>query len=84
MGIWVLRTTGSITQFALTYIATSIPVICFSPFAGAIVDRWDRRRIMMVCDGISAALMIALAGLLSTSHLVVVAHLHCSLVHIFI
>ena len=71
LGIWVLRTTGSTTQFALTYIATSIPAICFSPFAGAIVDRWDRRRIMMVCDGISAALMIALAGLLSTSHLAV-------------
>jgi MFS family permease len=71
LGIWVLRTTGSTTQFALTYIATSIPAICISPLAGALVDRWDRRRIMMICDGISAALMIALAGLLSTGHLAV-------------
>ncbi len=71
LGIWVLRTTGSTTQFALTFIATALPAICVSPFAGALVDRWNRRRTMMFCDGLAAVLMVALAGLLSTGHLAV-------------
>lgn len=69
LGIWVLRTTGSTTEFALTYIASSIPAICVSPFAGALVDRWNRRRILIACDGLSAVLMVVLAGLLSAGHL---------------
>jgi MFS transporter, DHA3 family, macrolide efflux protein len=69
LGIWVLRTTGSTTKFALTFIATAIPAICISPFAGALVDRWDRRRILIVCDGLSTTLMVGLAGLLASGHL---------------
>jgi MFS family permease len=71
LGLWVLRTTGSTTRFALTFMATALPAICVSPFAGALVDRWSRRRTMMFCDGLGAGLMVALAGLLATGHLAV-------------
>lgn len=71
LGIWVLRTTGSTTRFALTFLASTIPAICVSPFAGALVDRWNRRWIMMICDGSCAVLMIVLAGLLASGHLAV-------------
>ncbi|MBL8264002.1 MAG: MFS transporter [Xanthomonadaceae bacterium] len=71
LGLWVLRTTGSTTQFAITFIATALPAIFFAPLAGALVDRWDRRRILMGCDVLSAMLMGALALLLTSGHLAI-------------
>jgi len=71
LGIWVLRSTGSTTQFALIYIAMDIPLLFVSPFAGALVDRWDRRRLMIACDSICAITSLVLAGLLATEHLAI-------------
>lgn len=71
LGLWVLRTTGSTTQFAVTFIVSALPVIFLAPLAGALVDRWDRRRILMACDTLSATLMGSLALLLSSGHLAV-------------
>ena len=71
LGLWVLHTTGSTTQFAITFIVTALPAIFFAPLAGALVDRWDRRRILMACDVLSAALMGSLVMLLSSGHLAV-------------
>jgi MFS family permease len=63
IGIWVFQKTGSVTNFALTILAIAIPSIVISPFAGAFIDRWDRRRTMMLAD--TAAGMCSLAmGLL--------------------
>src|SRR5262245_7920459 len=71
LGLWVLRTTGSTTQFAITFIVTALPAIFAAPLAGALVDRWDRRTILMTCDVLSALLMGSLAILLTTGHLAV-------------
>jgi DHA3 family macrolide efflux protein-like MFS transporter len=71
LGIWVLRTTGSTTLFAITFIVTAIPAILISPFAGVLADRWNRRQIMIACDALSAVLMIGLAGLLTVGQLAV-------------
>ena len=71
MGIWVLRTTGSTTQFALIYLAMDLPLILVAPFAGAMVDRWDRRRVMIVCDSLCAATTFALVALLASQHLAI-------------
>lgn len=71
LGLWVLHTTGSTTQFAITFIVTALPAMFFAPLAGALVDRWDRRRILMACDALSAALMGSLVLLLSSGHLAV-------------
>jgi MFS family permease len=63
IGIWVFQKTGSVTNFALTILAIALPSIVISPFAGALIDRWDRRRTMMLAD--TAAGMCSLAmGLL--------------------
>jgi len=69
LGIWVLRTTGSTTQFAMTFLAMTIPALVVSTVAGALVDRWDRRRTMIGCDLLSAATMLVLAGLGASGHL---------------
>ena len=69
MGVYILHTTGSTMQFAMTFVAMDIPAMLAAPFAGALVDRWDRRRVMMACDAVSAATMLAMAGLLATDQL---------------
>ena len=71
LGIWVLRTTGSATSFAMTFVAMTIPALIVSTVAGALVDRWDRRRTMILCDVLSTATMLLLAALAVTSHLTI-------------
>lgn len=69
LGIWVYQTTGSTTRFALIFVAMAVPALLISPIAGALVDRWDRRRTMIVCDAVSALTMFALALLYATDTL---------------
>lgn len=69
LGIWILRSTGSTTYFAMTFVAMSVPALVISMVAGALVDRWDRRRTMIVCDALSAVIMLALAGLCAAGYL---------------
>lgn len=71
LGIWVLRITGSTTDFAMTFVAMTIPALVVSTIAGALVDRWDRRQTMIACDLFSAATMLVLAGLGATGHLTI-------------
>lgn len=40
---------------------TFIPYTVFSPFVGVIIDRWDRRRLLMVANGFRAAAVAAVA-----------------------
>jgi DHA3 family macrolide efflux protein-like MFS transporter len=69
LGLWVLRGTGSVTRFALISMFTVLPRILLAPVAGALTDRWDRRRTMMVSESVSAVATLALASLLYTGHL---------------
>lgn len=69
LGVWVYQTTGSTTRFALVFVAMAIPALVLSPFAGALVDRWDRRRVMVVCEVASAVVIGALALLAATDRL---------------
>ena len=43
LGIWVYQETGSALQLALIVAAARVPMLLISPFAGALIDRWDRR-----------------------------------------
>ncbi len=69
LGVWVYDTTGSTMQFAMVFVAMAVPVMLVSPFAGALVDRWDRRRIMIVCESVSALTIAALALSVATGNL---------------
>jgi MFS family permease len=59
LGFIVLRATGSPIEVGFTFAATAAPNIVFGPLAGALVDRWDRRLTMMVCDFVRALLVLA-------------------------
>jgi hypothetical protein len=50
LGIWVYETTGSVTQFAIVALTTSLPRVLLAPVAGALVDRWSRKRMMILGD----------------------------------
>jgi MFS transporter, DHA3 family, macrolide efflux protein len=50
LGVWVYQQTGSVTQFALISLFGILPGVLLAPFLGAQVDRWDRRKAMMVSD----------------------------------
>jgi MFS transporter, DHA3 family, macrolide efflux protein len=55
---WLAQLTGSATVLATASMVALLPDIILSPIAGAYVDRWNRRVVMIVADG-----MIALASL---------------------
>lgn len=53
---WLTKTTGSATVLAFASIAALIPHIAVAPFAGALVDRWNRRKVLIFADsGIALA-----------------------------
>lgn len=63
LGVWVFQRTGSVTRFALISVCTMLPGILISPLAGALVDRWDRRRAMLLSDsgaGLSTLVIVLL------------------------
>lgn len=47
---WLTRETGSATVLATATMAALLPQIVLGPFVGALVDRWNRRIIMIVAD----------------------------------
>jgi predicted MFS family arabinose efflux permease len=69
LGVWVFEQTGSATQFALIGLSAVLPRVILSPLAGAIVDRWDRRRVMILSDVGAGLSTLAIALLLWTVQL---------------
>lgn len=65
VGIWVLQKTGSTTQYAFIFICMAVPALLLAPFAGALVDRWDRRKVMIAADALAAFTVLGLGILLS-------------------
>ncbi len=60
---WLTQATGSATTLALATLAALLPGILLGPLAGALVDRWSRRLVMIVADTIAALGVLLLAGL---------------------
>ena len=53
---------------ALTGTAATLPWLGFSLVAGALVDRWDRRRVMVIVNAIRAVLVGAVAVIAGSHH----------------
>ena len=53
---------------ALTGTAATLPWLGFSLIAGALVDRWDRRRVMVTVNAVRAVLVGAVALIAGTHH----------------
>ena len=78
--VWIYQETGSAEAFGLLFFAATVPMVLLSPIAGALVDRWDRRRVLLWSDALSALMTLGIAALLYTEtfrlwHLVVLSGL---------
>ncbi len=47
---------------AISYLSVvvALPTVLFGPLAGVLVDRWDRRKVMVVCDSFRTVLVLAI------------------------
>ena len=52
--IWAWEKTGQISALATISFFAFLPTVLFSPIAGAFVDRWDRKLVMLLSDLASA------------------------------
>ena len=63
---WLAQRTGSATILTTAFLVGMLPQIVLGPFAGALVDRWNRRIIMIAADSTIAAFSLLLAWLFAT------------------
>jgi len=62
--VWYLTSsTGSATVLAIGSLMSLLPDVIISPISGALVDRWNRKTVLIVSDVLTALVTLALAGL---------------------
>ena len=64
MGVWVYQQTGSAIKFTTISLLSGLPGLLLMPIAGALVDRWDKRWMMLLSDAICS--LATLSMLLAT------------------
>ncbi|MCS6827921.1 MAG: MFS transporter [Caldilinea sp.] len=74
--LWAFQETGEATALTLVGFFSFAPVVLFSPIAGALVDRWNRKLVMILSDlgaGLAtiAILLLYVNGRLEVWHLFV-------------
>ncbi len=67
--LWLYEKTGSALQTALLSICSYAPYVLMSIFAGALSDRWDKKKTMLACDTFAACCSITVLILLKTDSL---------------
>lgn len=67
--IWAYSQTGSALNTALLSVCSYVPYILMSIFAGALSDRWDKKKTMLACDAFAAMTTLCVLGLLETGRL---------------
>jgi MFS family permease len=67
--IWAWEMTGQATALALVGFFSFGPTILLSPVAGALVDRWNRKLVMMLSDLAAGLMTLVVLALYSTDHL---------------
>src|SRR3990172_5596735 len=75
--LWVWKATGQTTSLALMAFFSFGPAVLLGPVAGALVDRWNRKVVMVLSDlaaGLAtlAVLALYLSGRLEVWHLYLV------------
>ena len=63
--ILIYQLTGSTLRVSLMLVSAALPSLLFGLFAGVIVDRYDRKRIMVMSDLVRALLSFCIPFLVS-------------------
>ena len=69
LGVWVYQKTGSVTDFALISMFGTLPGVLLAPFLGTLVDKWDRKKAILLSDSASALVTLSVAILLFMNRL---------------
>jgi MFS transporter, DHA3 family, macrolide efflux protein len=69
LGIWVFQRHSSTGQFSTVVLAASLPGILMGPFAGAFVDKWDKRKTMILAVVGQAVATLVLSALFATNRI---------------
>lgn len=67
--LWIYLTTGSLTQFAVFMMLAIVPGVFVAPLIGAVVDRSDRRAVMIAGSTGAGAVQLLLGCLVWTDNL---------------
>lgn len=62
--LWLYEKTGSALQTALLSICTYAPYVMMSIFAGALSDRWNKKKVMLICDTLAICCTLVIFALL--------------------
>jgi len=73
--VWAWEVSGQATALSLVTFFSLGPTVLFSPIAGALVDRWNRKRVMMLSD-LAAGLSTIAVLLLYASHSLQIWHVY--------
>lgn len=73
--LWLYLRSGSALETALLSVCSYAPYVVMSIFAGALSDRWNKKRTMLVCD-LLAALSTVTVFLLIRTHSLSARHLY--------
>ncbi len=68
----ILALTGSPAQAGFAGALRALPYVFFSLPAGALIDRWDRKRVMIICDAGRALSMASIPFALALGHLTII------------
>ena len=67
--VWSYQQEGSALSTAMLSVCSYAPYVAMSIFAGAISDRWNKKRILLWCDVFAAFSTVAVLILLSAGRL---------------
>lgn len=69
--LWLYEKTGSSLSTAALTICSYAPYVLMSIFAGALTDKFDKKKTMLICDVLAVLCTIVVFGLYNTKHLMV-------------
>ena len=74
----VYRLTGSAFLLGIVGFAGQIPSFLLAPFAGVLVDRWNRHRLLVITQGLAllqslAMAVLTLTGVIKTPHIILLS-----------
>lgn len=67
--LWLYLRNGSALETALLSVCSYAPYVMMSIFAGALSDRWNKKRTLLVCDLVAALCTVTVFVLLKTDSL---------------
>ena len=58
LALIVLRVTGSPIAVGFVFLAATLPNLLLGPISGTLVDRWDQKQVLVVCDLLRASIVM--------------------------